>query len=87
MTVPASHIRERLWRTGRVGGEADAMPVRHRTRTLPARTRRLAAAVALAVLAAGALTACRDGEGLRDEGPSHALRAPQRSFWATSVAQ
>ncbi|MEU3845118.1 hypothetical protein AB0E88_34450 [Streptomyces sp. NPDC028635] len=64
------------------------MPVRHRTRTLPARPRRLVAAAALAVLAAGALAGCRDGEGLRDEGPSsHALGAPQRSFCATSVAQ
>ncbi|MEV0982451.1 hypothetical protein [Streptomyces sp. NPDC049915] len=78
------------------------MPVRHRTRTLPARPRRLAAAAALVVLAAGALAGCRDGEGLRDEGPSsralgtpsHASAAaslapgaPQRSFWATSVAQ
>ncbi|WP_037674584.1 hypothetical protein [Streptomyces griseus] len=35
-----------------------------------ARTRLLAAA--LTALAALALTGCRDGEGLRDEGPSHA---------------
>lgn len=35
-----------------------------------ARARLLAAA--LTALAALALTGCRDGEGLRDEGPSHA---------------
>ncbi|MFG2134530.1 hypothetical protein ACGFNV_43160 [Streptomyces sp. NPDC048751] len=35
-----------------------------------ARPRLLAAA--LTALAALALTGCRDGEGLRDEGPSHA---------------
>ncbi|MGW0082547.1 hypothetical protein [Streptomyces sp. NPDC003393] len=58
------------------------------------RTRRLAAAAALVALATGALTACHDGEGLRDEGPSHTVRQPcpatapaQRSFCATSVAQ
>ncbi len=97
--VPPSHIRGRLWRTGRATGEADRMFVRPLTPTMPARTvrtRRLAAAAALAVLAAGSLTACHDGEGLRDEGPSHTLRRPcpaaaaapaQRSFCATSVAQ
>jgi hypothetical protein len=70
----------------------------HAPRTRP---RPLAAAVLL--LAAAALTGCRDGQGVRDEGPSAVSRslerpcAPpaaatpdrqaQRSFCATSVAQ
>ncbi|MEV6178256.1 hypothetical protein ACIHAR_28280 [Streptomyces sp. NPDC052016] len=40
----------------------------HRTRRLRPRTRLLAAALTCA--AALALTACQDGEGLRDEGPA-----------------
>ncbi|MFF9622247.1 hypothetical protein [Streptomyces griseosporeus] len=42
------------------------MPARHQHRL---RTRLLLSA--LAALAALTLSACRDGEGLRDEGPSH----------------
>ncbi|MFD4509777.1 hypothetical protein [Streptomyces sp. NPDC058457] len=49
------------------------MSATHRT---PARVRRrrLLAAAALALVAATALGGCRDGEGVRDEGPSAAAR-------------
>ncbi|MGY5060136.1 hypothetical protein ACWDFR_39755 [Streptomyces sp. 900105755] len=39
-------------------------------RTPAAGRRRLLAAAALALAAATALTGCRDGQGVRDEGPS-----------------
>ncbi|MCH0563129.1 MULTISPECIES: hypothetical protein [unclassified Streptomyces] len=59
------------------------MPAHHRARLLLA---------ALTALAALALAGCHNGEGLRDEGPSHSLEQPctgrtQPSFCATSVAQ
>ncbi|MEV7321706.1 hypothetical protein [Streptomyces sp. NPDC093970] len=38
----------------------------------PAARRRLLTAAALALVAASALGGCRDGEGVRDEGPSAA---------------
>ncbi|MFF5143798.1 hypothetical protein ACFY6U_29385 [Streptomyces sp. NPDC013157] len=44
------------------------MSVPHRT-PAPGR-RRLLAAAALALVAATALSGCRDGQGVRDEGPS-----------------
>ncbi|MER5789832.1 hypothetical protein [Streptomyces sp. NPDC001980] len=44
------------------------MSVTHRTRA-PGR-RRLLAAAALALVATTALSGCRDGQGVRDEGPS-----------------
>ncbi|MEU2625394.1 hypothetical protein ABZ642_46215 [Streptomyces sp. NPDC007157] len=40
-----------------------------------ARRRRLLAAAALALVTATALSGCRDGEGVRDEGPSAASRS------------
>ncbi|WP_198655365.1 hypothetical protein [Streptomyces geranii] len=41
------------------------------------RRRRLLAGVVVVLVALGALTACEDGEGVRDEGPStvHSMRA------------
>jgi hypothetical protein len=47
------------------------MSVTHRT-PAAGRRRRLLAAAALALVAATALGGCRDGEGVRDEGPSAA---------------
>ncbi|MGX4690554.1 hypothetical protein [Streptomyces sp. JNUCC 63] len=63
-----------------------------------ARAARLLVATALVLTASAALTGCRDGQGVRDEGPSSVSgspdrpcgadsSAPQRSFCATSTAQ
>lgn len=50
------------------------MSVTHRT---PADgRRRLLAAAVLALVAASVLTGCRDGQGVRDEGPSAARLRP-----------
>ncbi|MEU2771872.1 hypothetical protein ABZ646_02865 [Streptomyces sp. NPDC007162] len=42
------------------------------THSAPARGRRLLAAAVLVLVAASTLTGCRDGQGVRDEGPSAA---------------
>ncbi|MFG2959781.1 hypothetical protein ACGF5O_39430 [Streptomyces sp. NPDC048291] len=53
------------------------MSVTHRT---PASgRRRLLAAAALALVAATALSGCRDGQGVRDEGPSSSASRVRQS--------